>query len=117
MEIHRYSDPIFYDYHQSSVRDQMETWKVMSRHADNSSLQLQQCGRDRLEFYLDHSCDRLKTCRDGYVLMGTEKRQRGNPPTACTIPGDEINLRQCHDSYKEKKKNLFTHYIICSVIV
>jgi hypothetical protein len=49
--------------------------------------------------------------------METEKRQRGNsfatiggggggvfvflklPPAACTIPGHEINLRQCHDSY------------------
>ena len=31
--------------------------------------QLQQCRRDRLEFYLDESCDRLKTRRDGYVLM------------------------------------------------
>ena len=95
----------------------------MSRHAGDSSRQLQQCRRVRLEFYLDESCYRLKTCHDGYVLMATEKRQRmvtvlrqsggeakgplwGTvfvflklPPAACTIPGYEINLRQCHDSY------------------
>jgi hypothetical protein len=35
----------------------------------NSSRQLQQCRRDRLEFHLNDCCDRLKTCRDGYVLM------------------------------------------------
>jgi hypothetical protein len=53
-----------------SVRDQMETWrKVSLRHAGNSSLQLQQRRGHRLEFYLDDSCDRLKTCRDGYFLM------------------------------------------------
>ena len=28
--------------------------------------------RDRLEFYLHVNWDRLKTCRDGYVLMGGE---------------------------------------------
>ena len=39
---------------------------------------LQQGRRDRLEFYLDDSCDRLKTCRDGYFLMETIKRQRGS---------------------------------------
>ena len=27
---------------------------------------------------LDDSCDRLKTCRDGYVVIATEKQQRGN---------------------------------------
>jgi hypothetical protein len=52
--------------------------KVSSRHVGNSSRQLQQCRRDRLAFYLDDSCDRPKTCRDGYFLMETEKRQRGN---------------------------------------
>ena len=79
-----------------------------------------QCCRDRLNsvLYLDDCCDWLKTYRDGYVLMATEKRQRGNsfatirrgqrftlfvflklPPAACRIPGYEINLRQYHDSY------------------
>ena len=55
-------------------------WKheEKSRHAGNSSRQSKQCRPDRLEFYLDDSCDRLKTSRDGYVLMETEKRQRGN---------------------------------------
>ena len=33
--------------------------------------------RDRLEFYLNDNCDRLKMFRDsGLVLMETEKRQR-----------------------------------------
>jgi hypothetical protein len=55
---------------QSSVRDQMETWrKVLSRHAGNSSWQLQHCRRHRLEFFLDDTCDMLTTCRNGYVLM------------------------------------------------
>jgi hypothetical protein len=55
--------------------------KFFSRHVGNSSRQLQQRRRDRLEFYpnvCDDSCDRLKTCRDGYVVMETEKRQCGN---------------------------------------
>jgi hypothetical protein len=64
---------------------------------------------DSNSIYLDDSCDRLKTCRDGYVLMEQENdsvatvlRQSGGgdfsvklPPAACTIPGYEINLRQC----------------------
>jgi hypothetical protein len=62
--------------HQTSVRDQMETWrKVLSRHAGNSSRQFQRCRPDRLEFYLDDSCDRLKRWR--LYFNGTEKRQRG----------------------------------------
>jgi hypothetical protein len=51
---------------------------MTTRHAGNNSRQLQQCHRDRLEFYPDDSYDRLKTCRDGYVLIKAEKRQRGN---------------------------------------
>jgi hypothetical protein len=93
--------------------------------------QLQQCRRGRLEFYLDDSCDRLKTCRDGYVVIATEKRQRDNSfatirggkgplwgtvfvflklsPAACMIPGYEINLRQCHDSWKQAKQSFTTN--------
>ena len=60
-------------------------------------------------------------------LMQTEKRQRGNflrqsgvgakvafggtvfvfleqPPATCTIPGYEINLRRCHDSYNHMEQ-------------
>jgi hypothetical protein len=73
--------------------------------------------------YLDDSSDRLKMCCDGYVL--TEKPtaweqfcdnifiirgEQRSPlegscmfvlklaPAACTMPGYEINSRQCHDS-------------------
>jgi hypothetical protein len=71
----------------------METWrKVLSQHAGNSSRQLQQCRRDRLEFYLDN---RLKTCRDGYFLFNGNRKTTAwqqfvflkLPPAACTIPG------------------------------
>ena len=55
--------------------------------------------------------------------METEKRQRGNsfatigggggvfvflklPPAACTIPGYEINLRHCYDSYNHMETSI-----------
>ena len=70
-------------------------------------------------------CDRLKTCRDGYVLMeqknysfatigGGAKVHFGEtvfvflklPPAACTIPGYEIHLRQCQGSYNHTEPSI-----------